>query len=177
MIADAIRHGGGVETREPLQLRPPRHRVSRRAIPWWTVQAVGLVVTVLAGLGITLASVPFGRPWLWWIGTAVLLLGVTYIVVMPRWRFRVHRWEVTEDAVYTSAGWLSQEWRVAPMSRIQTVDTERGPLQQLFGLATVTVTTASAAGALQVAGLDHRLARDLVEQLTATTQATPGDAT
>jgi membrane protein YdbS with pleckstrin-like domain len=63
------------------------------------------------------------------------------------------------------------------MSRIQTVDTERGPLQQLFGLATVTVTTASAAGALRLAGLDHAVADDLVEQLTETTQATPGDAT
>jgi len=79
--------------------------------------------------------------------------------------------------VYTSAGWLSQEWRVAPMSRIQTVDTGRGPLQQLLGLSTVTVTTASAAGPLQVEGMDHREARELVEQLTATTQAIPGDAT
>jgi len=75
---------------------------------------------------------------------------------MSRWRFRIHRWEATEDAVYTSAGWLSQEWRVAPMSRIQTVDTVRGPLQQLLGLSTVTVTTASAAGPLQVKGIDHR---------------------
>lgn len=166
-----------MQSSEPLQLRPPRHQVSRRAIPWWTLRAVGSVVTVLIGLGVALASWPFASTGLGWVASAVLLLGVGYVVVMPRWRFRVHRWEVTEDAVYTSAGWLSQEWRVAPMSRIQTVDTERGPLQQLFGLSTVTVTTASVAGALQIAGLDHQLARDLVEQLTATTQATPGDAT
>jgi uncharacterized protein len=107
----------------------------------------------------------------------VVVIGLGYLLVMPRWRFRVHRWETTDDAVYTSAGWINQEWRVAPMSRIQTVDTERGPLQQLFGLATVTVTTASAAGALRLAGLDHVVADDLVEQLTETTQATPGDAT
>jgi membrane protein YdbS with pleckstrin-like domain len=47
----------------------------------------------------------------------------------------------------------------------------------LFGLATVTVTTASAAGALQVAGLDRTEADELVARLTETTQATPGDAT
>ena len=63
---------------------------------------------------------------------------------MPFWRYRVHRWEVTDDAVYTRTGWLWQEWRIAPMSRIQTVDTARGPLEQLFRLASVTVTTASA---------------------------------
>jgi membrane protein YdbS with pleckstrin-like domain len=107
----------------------------------------------------------------------VVVIALAYLLVMPRWRFRVHRWETTADAVYTSQGWINQEWRVAPMSRIQTVDTERGPLQQLFGLATVTVTTASAAGALRLAGLDRAVADDLVARLTETTQATPGDAT
>ena len=109
--------------------------------------------------------------------TALVLLAAAHTAIMPRWRYRVHRWEATDDAVYTQAGWLNQEWRVAPMSRIQTVDTQRGPLQQLFGLATVTVTTASAAGPLHIEGLDLRVASELVERLTATTQAAPGDAT
>lgn len=162
---------------EPLRLRPPRHLVSRRAIAWWTAQAVLHVVAVLIPLVVVLVVWAGARPWLAGVTAAVLVAGCGYVLVMPRWRFRVHRWETTDDAVYTSAGWISQEWRVAPMSRIQTVDTERGPLQQLFGLATVTVTTASAAGALRLAGLDQALAEDLVEQLTRTTQHTSGDAT
>ncbi|MFN2495278.1 MAG: PH domain-containing protein [Pseudonocardiaceae bacterium] len=162
---------------EALRLRPPRNRVSPRAIPWWTIQAALLVTALLVPLLIALAVWADARPWLAVVTVAVAALGLGYVLVMPRWRFRVHRWETTDDAVYTSAGWINQEWRVAPLSRIQTVDTERGPLQQLFRLSTVTVTTASAAGALRLAGLDHDLAVDLVEQLTETTQATPGDAT
>lgn len=104
-------------------------------------------------------------------------LSIPYVVVMPRWRFRVHRWETSEEAVYARSGWLWQEWRVAPMSRIQTVDSMRSPLQQLFGLSSVTVTTASSAGAINIDGLDQELAADLVEGLTAITQATSGDAT
>jgi membrane protein YdbS with pleckstrin-like domain len=164
-------------TSEPLRLRPPRHRVSPRAITWWTTQAALEVAAVLAPLAVAIVVWTEARPWLIPITVVVVVIGLSYLLVMPRWRFRVHRWETTDDAVYTSAGWINQEWRVAPMSRIQTVDTERGPLQQLFGLATVTVTTASAAGALRLAGLDHVVADDLVEQLTETTQATPGDAT
>jgi membrane protein YdbS with pleckstrin-like domain len=133
----------------------------------------GLLIIPIVGL-ITWAG---ARPWLTLATVVLAALGLGYLLVMPRWRFRVHRWETTDEAVYTSSGWISQEWRIAPMSRIQTVDTERGPLQQLFGLATVTVTTASAAGALRLDGLDHALAVDLAEQLTETTQATPGDAT
>jgi membrane protein YdbS with pleckstrin-like domain len=162
---------------EPLRLRPPRHRVSPRAITWWTTQAALEVAAVLIPLGITVSVWPDARSWLVPATAAVVAIGLVYLLVMPRWRFQVHRWETTNDAVYTSQGWINQEWRVAPMSRIQTVDSERGPLQQLFGLATVTVTTASAAGALRLTGLDRAVAEDLVAQLTATTQATPGDAT
>jgi membrane protein YdbS with pleckstrin-like domain len=99
------------------------------------------------------------------------------VVIMPQWRYRVHRWETTAQAVYTQAGWLTQNRRIAPVSRIQTVDTERGPLEQLFGLTNITVTTASAAGPLKIDGLDHETAQRLVDELTTTTQATPGDAT
>lgn len=160
-----------------MRLRPPRHRVSPRAVNWWTTQAALQVAAMLIPLAVALLLWADARPWLIPGTAAVAVIGVGYLLVMPRWRFRVHRWETTADAVYTSAGWINQEWRVAPMSRIQTVDTERGPLQQLFGLVTVTVTTASAAGALRLDGLDRAVADDLVEHVTETTQATPGDAT
>jgi hypothetical protein len=63
------------------------------------------------------------------------------------------------------------------VSRIQTIDTKRGPFQQMLGLSTVTVTTASAAGPVEIEGLEHEVAQRLVVELTNTTQATPGDAT
>ena len=62
-------------------------------------------------------------------------------------------------------------------SRRSRVDTERGPLEQLFGLADVTVTTASAAGPLTIHGLDRDTAERLIDELTTAAQATRGDAT
>ncbi|MGP4020087.1 PH domain-containing protein [Saccharopolyspora sp. 5N708] len=160
-----------------LRLRPPRNRVERRAIGWWTTQALVLVLPPLIALAVTALFIPPARFWLILAFVVVAVIGVPYTLVMPQWRYRVHRWETTEDAVYTAAGWLRQEWRIAPMSRIQTVDTVRGPLQQMFNLSSVTVTTASAAGPLTIGGLDREVAVAVVEQLTAITQATPGDAT
>jgi uncharacterized protein len=106
-----------------------------------------------------------------------VLLAAAHLIVMPRWRYRVHRWEVTHDAVYTQSGWLSQERRIAPISRVQTVDTARGPLEQLFKLANVTVTTASAAGPLRIEGLDRVTAEGVVAELTEVTSHSEGDAT
>ncbi|OZM79298.1 PH domain-containing protein [Pseudonocardia sp. MH-G8] len=160
-----------------LRLRPPRHPVDPRAVSWWRT-SVGLVVAapvvVLAVLGLL---IPPARFWLLLPAAIILLVGLPLALALPRWWYRLHRWEVTDVAVYTRSGYFWQEWRVAPMSRIQTVDTQRGPLEQRFGLATVTVTTASAKGALKIEGLDHEVAAELAERLTATTQAVPGDAT
>ena len=158
-------------------LREPAHQVSPRAVPFWTVSAlIGDALLVIGAL-VAYLLVP-GVPG--WVGLVVLLVGVlavAHVVLMPRIRFRVHRWEVTDTAVYVRTGYFWQEWRVAPMSRIQTVDTARGPLEQAFRLASVTVTTASAAGPIRIRGLDHEVAADLAAKLTEVTQATPGDAT
>jgi membrane protein YdbS with pleckstrin-like domain len=92
--------------------------------------------------------------------------GAVSVAVVPWWRYRVHRWEISPQAVYTRTGWLVQERRIAPISRVQTVDTHRGPLDRLFGLANVTVTTASSAGAVHIVALDVPVADRLVAQLT-----------
>jgi uncharacterized protein len=160
-----------------LRLRPPRNQVDRRAVRYWLTTELASVLAPAAVLAVLAVLIAPARPWLLLAMGLVLLIGVPYGLVVPFWRFRVHRWEVTDEAVYTRTGWLWQEWRIAPMSRIQTVDTARGPVEQAFRLASVTVTTASAAGPLKIQGLDHELAADLVARLTETAQANRGDAT
>ena len=113
----------------------------------------------------------------WWLPVLLGGLLATYVVVVPAWKYAVHRWEVTDTAVYTQTGWWSRERRIAPMSRIQTVDYAEGALERLFGLASVTVTTASAAGALEIGGLERDLALRLVHELTVRADSEPGDAT
>ncbi|HEY0645106.1 MAG TPA: PH domain-containing protein [Nocardioides sp.] len=163
-------------TRGPV-LREPPNRVSPQAIPFWTVSAlIGDLVLVVGAL-VAWLLVP-GVPG--WVGLLVLLaalVAVAHVVLMPRIRFRVHRWEVTDTAVHTRAGWIGRETRIAPISRVQTVDSRQGALMRLFGLASITVTTASAAGPITIDCLDADVARQVVAQLTAITAATEGDAT
>jgi membrane protein YdbS with pleckstrin-like domain len=162
----------------PLHLREPANLVSPRARLMWLAEGALLMLILLGGQVA------------WWfidgrgsrtphlvVGAVWLVVTVLYLSIMPVWRYRVHRWENTETAVYTQTGWLDQERRIAPVSRIQTVDMNRGPVAQALGLASVTVTTASAAGPLRIHGLDLDVARHLVEDLTALTIAERGDAT
>jgi membrane protein YdbS with pleckstrin-like domain len=157
-------------------LREPAHRVDPRARAMWTVECAtrAAVLVVLAVAGALVWSGNAGR---WW-GVAVIGTGaLAYVVGVPRWRYLVHRWEITGTAVYTQRGWWARERRIAPMSRVQTVDYAQGPLARLFGLATLTVTTASAAGALRIDGLDRGQAMALVDQLTLRAEQAGGDAT
>ncbi|MEV2247172.1 PH domain-containing protein [Streptomyces sp. NPDC049970] len=165
-------------TREgTVRLRPPRNAPARRAVGWWRARWLLLTAAPVAVLGLLGVFLPPAAFWLLTAAAAVAGFGLLCAVVLPLWWYRTHRWEVTEQAVYVGTGVFLREWRIAPMSRIQTVDTVRGPLEQLFGLATVTVTTASAKGAVRIGGLAHEEAADLAERLTRMTRDTPGDAT
>jgi hypothetical protein len=151
--------------------------VSRRAIRYWTARAAaGWALVALAQVAWLVAGPADGR-WHVLALVATAVLGGAHVTVMPRWRYAVHRWEAAPRAVYTQSGWFDQERRIAPVSRIQTVDTERGPFEQLFGLSSVTVTTASAAGALEIRGLDRDVADRLVDELTGATTMDDADAT
>jgi uncharacterized protein len=170
-----VRYGVGgilkdVSNREPspavLGMVDPAHPPSRRAPLRWAIGGLISWLVIAAGQAVWIA---FDRRLLWLhivIGVVTLVCAVISVAVVPLWRYRVHRWELGPQAVYTRTGWLVQERRIAPISRVQTVDTHRGPLDRLFGLANVTVTTASSAGAVHIAALDVAVADHLVAQLT-----------
>jgi membrane protein YdbS with pleckstrin-like domain len=165
-------------TAQPLLpgLRVPANRVSRRAISYWTARAVLGGAVVLLAVIVAASAGAFSLVWDYAIVLAFVAVAA-HAVIMPRWRYRVHRWEVTDQALYTRSGWFSVHWQIAPISRIQTIDSHRSFGERIFGLANVTATTASAAGPVRIHGLDRELADILLDQLAVATGQTPGDAT
>lgn len=169
------------DTTRPLgpeaQLRLPRLRIEKRAVAWWMLRALMLWGTILAAL---LVFAALWEPARAWLIAPIIVAGAVLLVkflVEPWWRYAVHRWEITEHATYASNGWLVREWRVAPSSRIQTVDAVRGPLEQLLGLSTLRVTTASSYGALKIHGLDRATAEEAATRLAVVAELSEGDAT
>lgn len=160
-----------------VTLVDPANPPSRNAPLVWAIgAAIPWLMLVLAQLVWFALDRRFG--WLHVAAAALTAVGIlVFVVLVPLWRYRVHRWEISPQAVYTRSGWLIQERRIAPISRVQTVDTYRGPLDRLFGLANVTVTTASSAGAVHIVALDSDVADRVVAQLTDIAAIGAGDAT
>jgi uncharacterized protein len=149
-----------------MRLADPAYPPSNRApLVWALGAAIPLAFLVVAQ--VVWYTLDGRLPWLHGlVAVATAAIGLMFVVIVPLWRFRVHRWEISPQAVYTRTGWLTQERRIAPISRVQTVDTYRGPLDRLFGLANLTVTTASSAGAVHIVALDAAVADEVVAQLT-----------
>ncbi|WP_017572637.1 PH domain-containing protein [Nocardiopsis halotolerans] len=174
--------GGGGTAR----LRPPLRRVSGRAIGVWTLRILfGGVLTLLLFSALAWAASSLGWAWIpAWARDNAWLLPVVYAVyvllkvaVVPSWRYRVHRWEVSGDVIYTRAGWISRSWQLVPVNRIQTVDHTQGWLERVFDVATLEVQTASYAGSSTIEGLDTDEARRLSEELAVRAGTLRDDAT
>jgi membrane protein YdbS with pleckstrin-like domain len=151
-------------------LRPPANALDPRMRTYWLVESLLgagfalLLTVVVAGAGFLAEATTAG-----WIaalvgGVLVVALAVSAFVV-PRVEYEHYRYEVTELGVYVARGWLWQRWQVVPHARVQTVDTTAGPLMRAFGLVSVEVTTASAAGSTSIPGLRPEVADALVEEL------------
>jgi membrane protein YdbS with pleckstrin-like domain len=157
-------------TAAPPPVREPAWPLSRSAIGLWVTE--GVIGSVFLGIAATLFAVflpsDAPAPWpllRWLVPLAVVGYAVVVIGIRPWIRFRVHRWEVTGEAVYTLTGWLTRTWTLVPISRIQTVDVTRGVLQQVFGLSTVAVMTASSQGTVQVWHLEADVAQRVADDL------------
>lgn len=161
-------------TSSSLELRPPSNRVDPRCRRWWTAQIALLVAAPLVAV---LILPVFLGPWMLLGAAAASVLATTAVILVPRVRWSIHRWEETDSAIYSRSGLFWEEWRAAPLSRVQTVDKTRGPLERLFGLATVVVTTASSKGAVRIRSLDAELAEEIADRLTRRAEDDQRDAT
>ena len=159
-------------------IHDPTGRPSTRAVRFWTLDAITGWAFFAA---LQLLWMLLGNLWTnpYHLGGLALtvLAAIIHAAIMPRWRYSVHRWEVTDDAIFVRSGWLTQETRVAPISRLQTVDSRRGLLSRIMGLTTIKITTASSAGALTIHALDDAVAEEVVAKLAAIAQQNAGDAT
>ena len=149
----------------------PAERLDPRAKKLWRITGALGALPLLAGgavgswVLVRVVEVPFLIGIL--LFPAALVLFVMLAGVIPGLRWQRWRYEIREDEVDLQRGivWISRT--LVPLARIQHVDTQSGPLQRRFGLATVVFYTA--AGANQIPELSALVAaevRDRIAELT-----------
>jgi uncharacterized protein len=146
-------------TDEPPVTPEPARRLSPTAR--WLWRAQGLIATVVALVltGVLRSDAPGGAVWLL-LPVAAFALGV---VAIPELRWSRWRYEIRDEEIDLRHGTVTVTRTLIPMLRVQHVDTTRGPLDQLLGLATVVIHTA--AGETTIPALDEEYAGRLRDRI------------
>jgi membrane protein YdbS with pleckstrin-like domain len=96
----------------------------------------------------------------------ILVLVLAYAVVEPRIYYARYRYMIAEDRVDVRYGVLLLRHIVVPIERVHQVEVSRGPVNNLLGLANVTVTTAGGTAAIRYLEVDEaEKIADLLNQL------------
>lgn len=128
----------------------------------------GLALAVVA-IGALVGALGGGH----WIGPAEVSLAIVAVLGLAMDRFlqrRVRAWAYCEreDDLLVQRGVLISRLSVVPYGRMQFIDVVAGPVERLFGLATVRMHTAAAASDARIPGLsrdDAARLRDNLAQL------------
>lgn len=85
---------------------------------------------------------------------ALLILAAIWL--MPRRRYWAWGFRLAEDELVVKHGLLVRRVTVVPFGRVQHIDIGQGPLERMFGLATLVLNTAGTRGsAIRLPGLPH----------------------
>ena len=148
----------------------PFNRVS----PKYGLKEVLASLTLLVPLLITalVFAIIFNSevPWLHLVWIAVLVYGIISTVIILR-QARAIGYAEREDDLLVRRGIMFHRATVVPYGRLQFVDVDAGPIDRMFGLATVKLNTASAATDATIPGLPRAEADRLRDSLAGLGQA------
>ena len=100
------------------------------------IAIVWLVLTAAAAIA---GEAALDRPLL---GAIVFAIGIAVVIIAPQRRYARLRYGLTERVLQVMRGWLFHTDTVVPLVRVQHLDVIRGPLDKLFGTASLVLHTA-----------------------------------
>jgi membrane protein YdbS with pleckstrin-like domain len=138
----------------------------------WRARAVQLGLATLGALlvfGLPIGLSSGGRAGLVVVGIVVIISAAGGLLL--RRRYRAWGYAERADDLMVRRGVLVRRLTVVPYGRMQFIDVTAGPIDRLFGLATVVLHTAAAATDARIPGLDRPEADRLRDRLAALGEA------
>jgi membrane protein YdbS with pleckstrin-like domain len=129
-----------------------------------------LTTVLVAPIFFTVPALVLGLAFgLWWV--SVVLWALAALIVVVRWALIERTWRSwgyveRDDDLYITHGVLFRTLVAVPYGRMQLVEVASGPLERSFGLATVSLKTASPETNATIPGLPPAEAARLRDRLT-----------
>lgn len=140
-------------------------KLSKRALYCMYVAGVitgVIVLAVLAAVGVFWIfpqDITVGK-WILLILAALTLLDV---LVSPYFRYHRYRYSINEECIDVIEGYLFVKRNIVPIERLHKLQTKKGPIDQMFKVAKMVVTTGG--GDVTLSFLEEEKAEQLAESL------------
>ena len=98
-----------------------------------------------------------------WISLALVILILVDVLVSPYFRYHRYRYSINKDCRDIIEGYLFVKRNIVPIERIHKIQTKKGPIDQLFRVAKVIVTTGG--GDVTLSFLEDERAEQIADSL------------
>lgn len=137
-------------------------KLSKKAISCMFV--AGIVQFIIVGAMIGVGMYIGREEWVvLLIGGIVLGLDLLYVLISPKVRYERYRYILNEEEIDVMEGFIFTKRNIVPIERLHKIAVLKGPIDRVFGLAKVVVTTAG--GDVTVRFMEDEKADQIAESL------------
>ena len=136
----------------------------------YAVTAVSCIIISAAAWGVFFALengiINIGDTPKYWtkiICIVVFVLELLETLISPYFRYNRYRYSLTDEEVQVKKGYVFLEHTIVPISRLHKINIEAGPIDRMFGLASVEITTAG--GNITIKFLERQKAEQIAQML------------
>lgn len=151
------------------KIKEPSQQISLDAINMWRVSGIFANIFGFLFLGICLWLHHFFN-WPDWVHVIIFIIMIILILtsvfdigISPKYRQQNWRYEVDGKYIQLKYGRMIKTHVIIPMSQVQYVNTEQGPLAAKFGLSTINIGTM--ASTHEIPGIQKEKAIELRDQI------------
>ena len=99
-----------------------------------------------------------------WISLILAVLILFDVVISPYFRYHRYRYSINDECIDIIEGYLFVKRNIVPIERIHKIQTKKGPVDQIFRVAKVIVTTGG--GDVTLSFLEDEKAERILREMT-----------
>lgn len=105
--------------------------------------------------GWMIENITENETYLWISAGAVIALVAAYLLVEPMVFYNRYRYKINDERIDVRRGVIIIRRTMVPIERVHQVEVTRGPINNMFGLANVEVTTAGGVATIEYLDLEE----------------------
>ncbi|WP_416150414.1 PH domain-containing protein [Salipaludibacillus sp. HK11] len=151
------------------QIDAPQKRLSKNSVKIWMINEffINVVGFVVLGVLFYLDYLYSWKVWIGWLLIAItvysVLSAIWGIFIKPSLLYKNWRYDVGEEFLQLKSGAFIEEHHLVPMTKIQSVSTNQGPILRKYGLYSLSIQTMGSSHAIP--NLPEDIAFDVRDQI------------